>query len=287
MPTTRTHSTFPADADAEVYEEHLKQSELVALDACPSVQVFVEGDGGQRQDVSDHSAYTEVKTLARTVLGHLVASSGAWPILLAIMRNISRDDEAKKALDTKLGHAQGLEESDIIGYLVNNTPTIVIKNLEADAAAGIAWGRVHKGKEEGAEANEVFLSKELADALRQAQPPTDLTQAEVELQRARQTLLWSTTLLHETCHALTKFFFSASTIMPKIGIMVKDGKGHGEVGWTFELHYIAFLLQCSWHKTMINTPDRMWRTSNLLASPGSSATKILSAYQLLSPYPEY
>ncbi|KAJ7053884.1 hypothetical protein C8F01DRAFT_1089241 [Mycena amicta] len=276
-PERRSNNTIQADADAKKYEIHLGYSKPIALDSCPRVQILVEDANGGRQDVTEDSSYAEVKKLARTVLGHL-ASLIAESVLLSVMRMISNYSTAKKALEAKLGHGRGLVAEDIIHYLVQKTPTIVIKNLQ-NADSPIVWGLVSKGYREGADANEVFISEELTNALRQSQPQ-HLTQAEFELQRAWQTFLWSTTLLHETCHALTKFYFSATTVVPKIGFLVANEEGHADSGRTFELQYLRFLVECAWEIKDFDKTDRMWRISHLFVGNVCGTCKILNVQRI-------
>ncbi|KAJ7118950.1 hypothetical protein C8R44DRAFT_982663 [Mycena epipterygia] len=113
------------------------------------------------------------------------------------MTLITHHPAAKKALASKLGPDRRVTMDDIVEFLTNRTPAIVFKALRNERNGdAIVWGKVARGDAQGAEDNELFLSLELTEALRD-DPPPHISQDEVPIQRRRQTLLWSIVLLHE------------------------------------------------------------------------------------------
>jgi hypothetical protein len=123
----------------------------------PFLQIFVETNG-TRLRVDENEHYAPLAQLARTVLTHLVESRVARSKILGILACISDDKEAKKALTTKLNDHRDVTPADILNYLINDTPTIVIKELKLEQDHFV-WGQVLKGPDT---ANELFISEELA-----------------------------------------------------------------------------------------------------------------------------
>ncbi|KAJ7364206.1 hypothetical protein DFH08DRAFT_838584 [Mycena albidolilacea] len=222
----------------------------------PFLQIFVETNG-TRLRVDRNEDYASLAQLARTVLTHLVESRVARSKILGILACISDDEEAKKALTTKLNDHRDVTPADILNYLINDTPTIVVKKLKLEQDHFV-WGQVLKGQDT---ANELFISEELAST---CPPPSKLTSDEVARQKAYHQLLTSITLFHEIVHCVSKFFFP-HIITPKIGSVVSDNKGNGEAGWSFEEDYFSFRVHTIWNQTSSSRPDRMWKILNLVA----------------------
>jgi hypothetical protein len=122
----------------------------------PFLQIFVETNGTRLQVGGDEN-YAPLAQLARTVLTHLVESKIARSNILVILACITDDEEAKKALATKLNDDRDVTSADILNYLINHTPTIVVKELKLEKDRFV-WGEVLKGPDM---ANELFVSKEL------------------------------------------------------------------------------------------------------------------------------
>ncbi|KAJ7136024.1 hypothetical protein C8R44DRAFT_769500 [Mycena epipterygia] len=267
--------------EQKLYENYLQSNPLLVTSTLfPALRMYHQPDGGARIRVDNDSGYVDLLVLARTVLGHLIGVKLAQNYLVAIMGLIGSTPAAKAALVSKLGEDRDITTADIVDFLKNETPAIIFKSLRSEEGANaVVWGLVVKGEEDGAEANEVFLSLELTDALR-LNPPTSITQAESDLQRQRQTLLWSIALLHELVHAISKHFFSALTITPKITGMVTDNKGNSEAGCTFEKKYLEFHLEAVWTNEDICLPDRMWKISHLLAAHLGSPVLVLDSLDI-------
>ncbi|KAJ7903348.1 hypothetical protein B0H14DRAFT_2664611, partial [Mycena olivaceomarginata] len=222
----------------------------------PFLRIFVETNG-TRLRVDENEHYAPLAQLARTVLTHLVESKIARSKILGILACISDDEEAKKALTTKLNDDRDVTSADILNYLINHTPTIVVKELKLEKDRFV-WGEVLKGPDM---ANELFVSKELVST---CPPPSKLTSDEVARQKIFHQLLTSITLFHEIVHCVSKFFFP-HIITPKIGSIVSDNRGHGEPGWSFEAEYFSFRVHAIWNQTGSSRPDRMWRILDLVA----------------------
>ncbi|KAJ7201346.1 hypothetical protein GGX14DRAFT_656377 [Mycena pura] len=229
-----------------------------------SIKIYRE-EQGQRFRVDHKPEYSDIVQITQTVFSHLVESVHPRNHLITILGYITKDPAAKAALVAKRGDRK-VNPDDIRQFLVDHTPTIVVKALQSDVdPTAIIWGQVIKGNVKGASDNEIFMTSELADALIQT-PPSSLSDNDACVQRARQKLLWSFTLAYETIHAITKFFFSPNTITPLFRALISDDKGHGEAGRTFEKNYFGFHLEAAWLKADVPKEDRMWRISNLLAA---------------------
>ncbi|KAJ7445178.1 hypothetical protein B0H11DRAFT_433114 [Mycena galericulata] len=167
MPVTRH-----VDRLAE-YVEFREDPDLPLLSFL-NLHVFVQSDPHEpstRTSVDADPIFEEIRGLSILLLSSMARSLSAWRFLTVILGRIvvgcsvSRASD-REVLKTKLGSERYLERADATRSLLEETPTIIFKHLEDHD--GIVWGRVVKGEEEGAIANEMSISMEILRALRGA-----------------------------------------------------------------------------------------------------------------------
>ncbi|KAJ7134810.1 hypothetical protein C8R44DRAFT_870398 [Mycena epipterygia] len=263
----------------------------------PSLHLYVQTnphDPSTRTNLDTDPQYDGIRDLTRTLLSHIVGSKTVWIILDSVFWPMSQmDPVAKEALRTKLGSDRELQRTDIIDFLLHDTPAIIFKEFP-DNEETIIWGEVLKGEEVGAERNEMFLSMELLRALRDP-PPQGLSPEIIEVQRARQSLLWTATYLHECVHCIVKFVFGHHYITPRHRPFARYPGGiDRELGLTFTDTYFGFTLETLWGTEAAKQEGRLWYIEELVAgfdvSPATrilspdSITKVLVSFQKENPW---
>ncbi|KAJ7110004.1 hypothetical protein C8R44DRAFT_884015 [Mycena epipterygia] len=270
MATTRQAHNTEYNLAREAKYSALSNQPDIPLAVFPH-HIFVESDGGIRTNVDTDVRYADVRALVQILFTHMAESAGFWELLRGILNLMTvHDHAAKAALHTRLGAERDVERDDFIMFITQNPPTIIFKELP-DIGERIIWGEVRKGEEEGATANELYMSMELLRALRDA-PPVELTPPLVRVQRIRFALLFSITLLHEFGHCATKWFFNHLIITPRLPYFVDDEDGmHGEAGGTLEKMTFGFILELLWEKEAFKKDQRLWFIENIATRFGSKS----------------
>ncbi|KAJ7151624.1 hypothetical protein C8R46DRAFT_1304162 [Mycena filopes] len=194
------------------------------------------------------SSFAPLYRLAQDALGHLAHSSEARNAMMDILRSGRRySDVAKEAFETKFPTHSTVAEDLIVEYLTVKPPKIILVDMPHIHGEDRKWVYVLKAgcaDPALAERNEVFVSRELTDALLEENPIVSDTDAETSVKRARIQLLWKTALIHGIQHSIAKFMFSPAYIASIFATPIApDGRGNGEHGDDFELAYITFLVQ--------------------------------------------
>ncbi|KAJ7204797.1 WD40-repeat-containing domain protein [Mycena pura] len=246
----------------------------------PHLQLFIQsGDNLEPTPIdSNDLAYAEHRQIITVVLAHLVRSPIANGVLTTIFNDIAR----KRVSEYKNEEIVVVDEYKIAAFLKDQTPRIIFQKLEPTDTRDVIWGKVNKGNEPRAEENELYVSMDLANILRSEPPPPDVESHEIERQRRIHRLLFHIVVMHELIHCMSKHFFGSEYLTPALNSslyrMVRDGKGNGESGWTFERKYVGFQLEVWFIKEDIALGDWLWHVSSLVAThlPGSSQSYVLN-----------
>ncbi|KAJ6519088.1 hypothetical protein C8R45DRAFT_950202 [Mycena sanguinolenta] len=250
-----------------------RQAKLAAHQLLPNLPIlpllslhfYEEASNNARILLDGSHNYQEIEECTRRAFSHLASKNGAAiQIMVCLLNQIAiRDENAKEALGKSIGSdSRLLAADDIHKYLTQTPPAVIFKNIRSDE---ITWGIVNKGEMHGAEANELFVTMELIEALLDPRPP-GMSVNEFEVRRTQQWLLYTTTIIHETMHCLTKYFFTHRFITPKMpSFEVDSTKLYGEAGATFERQYFGFILEVLVPRTAATVERRrLWNIQHVI-----------------------
>ncbi|KAJ7151625.1 hypothetical protein C8R46DRAFT_1304163 [Mycena filopes] len=216
--------------------------------------------------------YDLLYQLAEDTLGHLAGSPMALLYMATMLACGLVESEIARTVFAAHYPSVSMPNQELVAsYFTANPPDIVLISILPTPQQRV-WGYVKKegdGDPALAERNEVFISRELTDALFEKNPILSDTDTETDVKRARIQLLWKTALMNDLQHSLSKYMFSPAYVTPLIVTpLTPDGRGNGENGDDFEVAYITFLVQAEWASkadASLAGSRSLWSIQRLLA----------------------
>ncbi|KAJ7703032.1 hypothetical protein B0H17DRAFT_1041334 [Mycena rosella] len=219
-----------------------------------------------RINVTQKPEYKEIAQLANLALYHMASSPKAVATALSIILNVFlHDNDASKAFASLNGEQATPTRENLINMLTTDPPDFVICDIEDNSKGSIRWGLVKRGKTELTSRDEVFISKELCDAI---MVKTNLADPQVRRLATFHRAILLFVISYEMMHALVKKTFSPlvyTSPQATLGITDNGGVGARESGFYFEHRYFQFELVAELPKAGLVKGQRLWKISNLLA----------------------
>ncbi|KAJ7652076.1 hypothetical protein DFH06DRAFT_1475444 [Mycena polygramma] len=218
-----------------------------------------------RLDVTNDPDYEEIVRAVKLILYRLASSPHAVASAFAILLGVFLHDKRAEAIFASRNGPDAVPEREqIIEFYTTSPPDFIICETEDHEDGAIRWGRGERGSSELAARNEVFISKELCDAI--------IAKLDMEDQQARMLRNFHRALLlvvlsHETIDALVNQTFSPLIPTPPeatLCLCIKDSNGDGDPGGCFENCYFKFELVAELPKGL-EKGDRLWTIAALLA----------------------
>ncbi|KAF9029491.1 hypothetical protein BDP27DRAFT_1436589 [Rhodocollybia butyracea] len=225
------------------------------LDKIPTrtfdLKIFVE-ENNLRSKLTEKT-HKKFENLASIVLTHLITSA-EFPMVSLFREFTKSSHQAAEAFQQKFGKYPSDKNirDKISSFLEMNRPSIIFAHLGGDSQKFV-WGEVHRGGDYESR-NEMFLSLELMKAISKPRRLQDKARAQV-----LRSICWMITFMHELMHCISKHLFR-NILTPKIYDFVEDPrrKDRGEIGTTFELKYVGFVLELMVNKSANIPGSRLW-----------------------------
>ncbi|KAJ7281445.1 hypothetical protein C8J57DRAFT_1219329 [Mycena rebaudengoi] len=215
-----------------------------------------ENDIEARVDVTESAEYQEIRDLVNLALYHLASSPKAGMVIYSILLNVLvLDCRAADAFATLNGELAIPTQEKAIEDLTTCPPDFIICDIKDNDDGSIRLGRVKKGQTDLACRHELFISRELCDAI---MAKTNLGEPQARRLRTFHRAILLFVLSHEMMHALVKKTFSPLIFPP-------NPVNGAESGFCFENTYFRFELLAELPKEGLVKGQRLWKISDLLA----------------------
>ncbi|KAJ7785806.1 hypothetical protein B0H16DRAFT_1488083 [Mycena metata] len=181
----------------------------------------------RRIDVTTDPAYSTIVSTAHAVLSHLSTSPKALEGMHLLSASVwALDDAARTAFTDFHGPGTTPAYSKVVEALTNPPPDIVIVEIP-DEKGQIRWGKVNSRTDDTHRRHELYLNRELCDAVRM-NCPTSLLSPGVSLRELAvyHSALLHITISHELMNVVLKCIFPTAV----------------ESQWCFEDWYFRFRL---------------------------------------------
>ncbi|KAF9030329.1 hypothetical protein BDZ89DRAFT_1064751 [Hymenopellis radicata] len=160
----------------------------------------------------------------------------------------------------------------LIEFITKHFPNVIFKKTAKENSS--VCGSVNKGEEEGADKNEMFISKDLVQVYLDTQAgrrPSAVTEIQfVKVKRFVEFVLIST-ILHELGHCLTKYFFGPQFVTPYLPVLVgSEQRGVervGEIGQDIEMVMVGCIAALQWEEPgsfYFDANERLWTVDKLV-----------------------
>lgn len=231
-----------------------------------------------RVNVTENPAYEEIRLIVNLVIYHLSSSPKAVATAVSILLGIFLHDDRAATAFAALNGQEAIPTGEKVVEDLTTPPDFIILDIEDNQRGAIRWGRVKRGTSDLASRNEVFISKELCDAIMSNPNVLNLPQSQFQStdmlltqgEQARRLRIFHRALLlfvvsHEMMHALVKKTFSSAICTPQQATPgITDGTD-GESGFYLENTYFQFELAAELPKEGLVKGQRLWKILNLLA----------------------
>ncbi|KAJ7639548.1 hypothetical protein FB45DRAFT_905975 [Roridomyces roridus] len=280
MPKSRDSTTSPAAQPLDTYnaEWAIFAEEFKPIQALPStmhVNFEIEDDvGGRHPADASYDIIIDHLQKARLHMAH--SKDFVVALFFTLWECLKKFRDFRIALQQR--HGVELSHELVQSFVASPTgPTCVNKNL-VKAGQRAVWGAVNNKGAARSGDDEIYMSRNLIDAIRRLASASASAQlglgAQVVQQKLNELLLiFYVTVFQETSNSATKHFFGPELFGSY------DSDGAGESGHRLEYALLEASLQAWTPKDTINDQDCLLNISHLVFKKGPQA-KVLDTTQI-------
>ncbi|KAF9043564.1 hypothetical protein BDZ89DRAFT_1155966 [Hymenopellis radicata] len=164
-------------------------------------------------------------------------------------------------------------DDQILAFVTKNFPNVIILQDTAKKSR-LTRAVVNKAEEEGADKNEMFISKDLAQTYLDTQAnrrPVTVTEIQYAKVKRSVEFVLIATILHELGHCLTKHLFVPQFLTPHlpahlVGSETRGAQHLGEVGQDIEMGILGCIAVFEWTEpaSFHSSAERLWHIDSVL-----------------------
>ncbi|KAF9030348.1 hypothetical protein BDZ89DRAFT_1112245 [Hymenopellis radicata] len=256
------------NATRNFYESELFQAQVETTQG-PSVVCYETTAMTRSSPISRDSDFSPIIKLIEIVARLLITSSTVRSRFM-IPLNVLYVNSTEAQAQFRVLHPDksAPEDDQLLEFVKKNFPHVIFEETAMENSLG-------KGDEEGADKNEMFISKDLVQAYLDTQANRQLyTVTEVQYAKVKRFVefVLIASILRELGHCLTKYLFGPRFLTPYLPLLVgSDQRGDehpGEIGQDIEMGILGCITVLEWADPALfystDASERLWRVDRLL-----------------------